>query len=262
MSHDFLASVPLPGVLEPWRERIVDLLRDRLEEIGRGAVPFAGRAFEQVLTGIGALARIVFVPILAFLLLKDGRVLYVNILTSVNDGHRPLVAEIYSDLRVLLAQYVRALVALSVITFLCFAIFLWMIGAPYAMLLAGIAAALEFIPAVGPFIAAIAILGVALITGYTKVLLLVGFLVVYRIFLDYMLQPALMSAGVKVHPLLVVFGALAGGEIAGIAGVFFSVPVMAALRVIVIRLRDRHVILTNGEPHTPAGVNGPGLPLG
>ena len=137
-----------------------------------------------------------------------------------------------------------------------------MIGAPYAMLLAGIAAALEFIPAVGPFIAAIAILGVALITGYTKVLLLVGFLVVYRIFLDYMLQPALMSAGVKVHPLLVVFGALAGGEIAGIAGVFFSVPVMAALRVIVIRLRDRHVILTNGEPHAPAGVNGPGLPLG
>lgn len=245
--QDFFSGIPLPAALEPLRERIVGALRERLDELARGAMPFAGHAFEQVVTGIGALARIVFVPILAFLLLKDGRILYARILTTIAGNDRPLVAEIYSDLRVLLAQYVRALVLLSLVTFACYSGFLAISGAPYAVLLAGIAAALEFIPAVGPFIAAITILLVAMVTGYTKWLLLIGFLVVYRIFLDYMVQPAVMSAGVKVHPVLVMFGALAGGEIAGIAGVFFSVPVIAALRVILIRLQGQRLILPSSS---------------
>ena len=46
-----------------------------------------------------------------------------------------------------------------------------------------------------------------------------------------------MSAGVEVHPLLVLFGVLAGEQIAGISGMFFSVPVMAALRILVVRMR-------------------------
>jgi predicted PurR-regulated permease PerM len=245
MKQDFFSGMPLPAALEPLRERIVPILRERLNEIGRGVLPFAGQSLERLVTGIGALARIVFVPILAFLLLKDGRTLYVRMLIGFADGQRPLVAEIYSDLRVLLAQYVRALVVLSLITFVFYAAFLALSGAPYAVLLAGIAAALEFVPAIGPFIAAVAILGVAMLTGYTKWLLLIGFLAVYRIFLDYIVQPVLMSAGVKVHPVLVMFGVLAGGEIAGIAGVFFSVPVIAALRVILIRLHKRRVILSD-----------------
>jgi predicted PurR-regulated permease PerM len=77
---------------------------------------------------------------------------------------------------------------------------------------------------------------VVIISGYTKWVLLLAFLVMYRVFLDYMVQPTLMSAGVQVHPVLVMFGALAGAEIGGISGVFFSIPVIAALRVIVMRL--------------------------
>ena len=105
-------------------------------------------------------------------------------------------------------------------------------------MLAGLAAVCEIVPAVGPFIAALIILAVVILSGYTKWLLLLGFLVVYRVFLDYMVQPTLMSSGVQVHPILVMFGALAGGEIAGISGVFFSIPVIATLRVIVMRLHD------------------------
>jgi predicted PurR-regulated permease PerM len=48
-----------------------------------------------------------------------------------------------------------------------------------------------------------------------------------------------MSAGVKIHPMLVLFGVLAGQQLAGIPGMFFSVPAMAALRLIVVRLRRR-----------------------
>jgi predicted PurR-regulated permease PerM len=58
------------------------------------------------------------------------------------------------------------------------------------------------------------------------------FLVAFRFFQDYVVSPQLLSAGMKLHPLLVIFGVLAGGSIAGVAGCFLSVPVLAGLRIV------------------------------
>jgi predicted PurR-regulated permease PerM len=112
-------------------------------------------------------------------------------------------------------------------------------SAPFPILLAGFAALLEFIPAVGPFVGGVTMLVVTSLAGYPHFWLLVIFLAVYRIFQDYVLSPYLMSTGVKIPPMLVLFGVLAGEQIAGIPGMFFSVPAMAALRLVVLRLRRR-----------------------
>ncbi len=47
----------------------------------------------------------------------------------------------------------------------------------------------------------------------------------------------LMSKGVELHPLLIIFGVLAGGEIGGVAGIFLSMPVLALIRLFYHRLR-------------------------
>jgi predicted PurR-regulated permease PerM len=110
---------------------------------------------------------------------------------------------------------------------------------PYAILLAGIAAVLELIPVVGPLTAGLLTLLVAGASGYSHLVWILAILIVYRLFQDYVLSPFLMSSGVAIHPLLVLFGVLAGEQVAGIPGMFFSVPVIAGLRIIVIRMR-RH----------------------
>ena len=209
---------------------------ERVDEIAKDALPLIGKAVGSVLTGLGAIVSAVLIPILAFFFIKDGHEIRNQIVNSTSTEHRDLVAGLFHDLRELLAQYLRALVTIAVVTFVVFSTFLAFTGAPYAVLLGGVAGLLEFIPAVGPFVAAISIIVVGIFSGYTKWVILLIFLVVYRIALDYVLQPALMSSGVQLHPLFVVFGALAGGELAGIPGVFFSIPVLAALRVIVLRL--------------------------
>ena len=58
------------------------------------------------------------------------------------------------------------------------------------------------------------------------------FLLAFRFFQDYVVSPQLLSAGMKLHPLLVIFGVLAGASIAGVAGSFLSVPVLATLRIV------------------------------
>jgi len=72
-------------------------------------------------------------------------------------------------------------------------------------------------------------------------LLLVAFLGLYRILQDYVLSPHLMSQGVELHPLLVIFGVFAGGEIGGVPGVFLSVPTLALLRLGWHHLRKRRI---------------------
>ena len=55
--------------------------------------------------------------------------------------------------------------------------------------------------------------------------------------LDYVISPRVMGASVELHPLAALFGILAGGEIAGILGVYLSIPVMASLRIVWRRWR-------------------------
>ena len=77
---------------------------------------------------------------------------------------------------------------------------------------------------------------VAALTGFDHLWLLALFFVVYRLFQDYVLNPILMSGGVAVPPLLVLFGLLAGEEIGGIVGIFLAIPVLAIARIVVIRM--------------------------
>jgi predicted PurR-regulated permease PerM len=129
-------------------------------------------------------------------------------------------------------QYMRALLFLCCATFVSFSFVLSIMGVPYPILLAATAFPLEFVPLVGPLAAAVIIMTVSIVTGYTHLLWLFAFLAVYRIFQDYVLSPHLMSKGVELHPLLVIFGVFAGGEIGGVAGIFLSIPILALVRLV------------------------------
>jgi predicted PurR-regulated permease PerM len=46
-----------------------------------------------------------------------------------------------------------------------------------------------------------------------------------------------MGHSMELHPLAAIFGVMAGGEVAGILGIFLSIPVMATLRILFRRWR-------------------------
>lgn len=239
LKQDPLGGIPLPGSLEQFRPRVTEFLRNRLEELNDNVLPVLSRASGRILTGIGSILSLVLIPILAFFFLKDGPAMRDAIIDAFDIDHQTVVAGILNDLYLLLVQYIRALVLLSMASFVATLSFLTVLGVQYAVLLAGVAAILEFIPIAGPLTSAAVILLVSAFTGFAHVWWVALFLLLYRLFQDYVLNPFLMSAGVEVHPLLVLFGVIAGEQLAGIPGMFFSVPVIAALRVVFQRLRRK-----------------------
>ena len=241
LSATHLSSVPIPDFLLPFRERLLAAMQSQAQSLSNSAVPLLQKAGGQLLSGLTALVPLILVPILAFLLLKDAPQLRDLFLGSVNDNRdRTVLAQILDDIHNLLGNYIRALVILSTVSFIAWFIFLQILGAPYQLLLAGLCGVLEFIPVVGPLLAVLIVLIVCGFTSTGGLLWIVVFFAVFRMFQDYVLNPFLLSSGVEISPIFVLFGVLAGERIAGIPGMFFSVPVMAILKVLFMRLRVVH----------------------
>jgi predicted PurR-regulated permease PerM len=221
--------------------RILAGIQRQVAEHSRDLLLPVSNAVLGLLSHAEILLFIVLVPILSFFFLKDGRTLFPNLMRSISkESQRDIFNDIANDLHLLLAGYMRAMVLLGLAAAVSYATFFGLIGLPYALLLGMIAFFCEFIPLIGPLTSAAIILLVAGLSGFGHLAWIALFLVVFRLFQDYVLSPHLLSAGTELHPLLVIFGVLAGGQIAGIPGAFLSVPIMATLRIVYIQVQRKH----------------------
>ncbi|HEY1497337.1 MAG TPA: AI-2E family transporter [Candidatus Solibacter sp.] len=244
-------SKKLPDMMAKWEEpspqapenlntvkaRVVQTIRTELYKRTSdilNALPGASLKFLEVASDV---IYVVIVPVLAFFFLKDGELIRGHMLSVVDAGPlRALVDSLLVDIHLLLAHYMRALVLLSLNTFVFYSVAFTIIGMPFGILLAVMGMCLEFIPMIGPLTAAAAILIVAAVSG-AHILTVLIFLVAYRMLQDYFVSPHLMGQGVELHPLLVLFGVFGGAEVAGVAGSFLSVPVLALARILYLRVR-------------------------
>jgi predicted PurR-regulated permease PerM len=181
---------------------------------------------------------LVAVPILAVFFLKDGRAFGEVLLSTVNTRpQREFMEGVLGDLNQMLAQFIRAQLSLAALSLLAYSSFMGLMRVPYAMALGTAGGMMEFVPVVGPLVAALVIMGVALLTSYAHWPFLLLFLVGWRMVQDYVISPRIMGKSMELHPLAAIFGVLAGGEIAGVLGVYLSIPVMASLRIVWRRWR-------------------------
>jgi predicted PurR-regulated permease PerM len=240
-NREWINTLPLPYWLEPVRARIVQMLQTELDNGGKEILPYVKSFGGQLLSGARYTIYIVLVPILSFFFLKDGSEMRRALVASMPPTRQRLVVnEILEDINLLLGKYIRALVLLAVSSFMAYSVFLGATGAQYAVLLACIAGLGEFLPVVGPAAAGVVALLVTGLSGYPHLGALAVFWLLIRLFQDYVVSPYVMGKGVDLNPLLVLFGVLAGEQIAGIVGMFLSIPVIATLRIVFVRLQRAH----------------------
>lgn len=221
------------GGLQGWsaatQARMQNWLIGHQNDIGRYSADVTRHA-EQL---AGNVMWIVLVPILAIFFLKDGAELRTSVIQFISAaGNRNFFDSILSDLDTMLAQYIRAQLLLMFFASIAYVVFLLIVQLPYALAVAAIAGVLEFVPFAGPLLALLIILGVAFVTGYQHWIALALFWLLWRGVQDYVIAPRVMAKGLDLHPLLAIFAVLIGGELAGVIGIFLSIPFVAALRIL------------------------------
>ena len=246
----------MPPVAKSMQDRILEQAEMQIREHTTQILSMVPKYSLKLLSAASYLLLAVVVPIISFFMLKDGAQLREDLVDLVAPGkNRELMEDVLSDIHTLLLQYMRALFALCMAVFASFAVAFTIMQVPFGLLLATIAFPLEFVPLVGPLTAAVIIMVVVVFAGYAHPIWVLVFLGLYRVFQDYMLSPNLMSAGVELHPLLVIFGVFAGGEIGGVAGIFLSIPVLAMFRIIIRRVRKQRLMPPKSALLETAGTN-------
>jgi predicted PurR-regulated permease PerM len=191
---------------------------------------------------------VVLIPVLAVFFLRDGRQFSATLLHTFSElNQRRFLRLIMTDLDVMLAHFIRAQLILAGISLVAYSAVLSVLRFPYALVLGFAAGAMEFIPVVGPLVAALVIVFVGFLTAYPHLWALILFFAVWRVVQDYFVSPRVMGGTLKVHPLAAIAAVLMGAELGGVLGVYLSIPVVATIRIVWVRWQKYSAVIATAD---------------
>jgi predicted PurR-regulated permease PerM len=187
---------------------------------------------------LGGIIGFVTILIVTFYLLVDSRNIHDTFLRIFPFSERPRVSAITRAITVKVSAWLGGQLFLAAVIGVTTVIGLWALGIPFFYVLALIAAIGELIPVVGPILAAVPAVAVALTVSPQKALLVVIFFLVQQQFENHILVPKVMSRQVGVSAVVVIVALLIGGNLLGIVGALLAVPTAAIIQVLVMEILD------------------------
>ncbi len=221
-----------------YRESVSEQLQTQvdasLQRIGDGVITTAQNAlastFTVLTTTVGWIFSLTIVPFWLFYVLYDRAKLMRGLNDMLPEGYRIDFANLVQVTDNVLSSYVRGQIVLSVATGLMVFAALAYLRVQFALLLAVLAALLQFIPIVGPILSAVPAVVVATIQSPLLGLWTgISFLAIQQI-VGSILGPRIAGNSVKLNPAVMLIVLVIGNELAGLWGMLVAVPLTAIIR--------------------------------
>lgn len=231
----------LPAYIQNATELIgVNISREELQEIITSQIGAIGSNALQVTTRVfGGAFNILTIIVLSFYLLLDHTRVKNSVASLFSNNSNKKAVEILSKVEYKLGAWLRGQIFLS----LFIGVFTWvglsLIGLEYALPLALLAGMLEIVPTLGPIIAAIPAILIALSVSLPLAIVVTGFYILIQIIENNFLVPRIMQRAVGLHPIIVILGIIVGGRLLGIIGALLAVPFISLIIVVASEVRKR-----------------------
>ncbi len=205
---------------------------------------------------ISTLGWTILILFLSFYMVKDHQLLFQSILNLVPKSHQADIYHLGNEISLTWNAFLRGQLVLCVVVGVIIFFLALIIDLPNPLILAIIAGLAEFLPTIGPVLAAIPAafigffqnqsswIGNNLSPFWFMILILGLYAFIYQLE-NYYLVPRIIGRHLKLHPLVVILGALAGASVAGLLGVLIAAPLLATGRLI---LRYIYHKLTDQPP--------------
>ncbi|MFS1513815.1 AI-2E family transporter [Chengkuizengella sp. SCS-71B] len=204
-----------------------------------------GKEVSQLISDIGSYINMMFlafiVPFLAFYMLKDFKLIEKGSLAIIPSKHRKQTVRLLINIDEALGNYIRGQFLVCVVVGILAYIGYWVIGMPYALLLASVVAVFNIIPYLGPFFGAAPAIIMAATISFKMVLFVAIVNIIVQILEGNVISPQIVGRTLHLHPMSIIFALLVGGELAGVVGLILAVPVFAVMKVIVHHVFDYYV---------------------
>jgi predicted PurR-regulated permease PerM len=235
-----------------WLESIQDQtsrwpmgLHERIED---GIVGFEKRLetlLSTVLTSmvniLNSLFVIAIIPFIAFYMLKDINVLKKAAWYLTPRKWRQQGILFLRDVNSSLGSYIRGQLLVCVLIGTISAILFWVVKMNYPLLLGFIIGVTNVIPYFGPVIGAIPAVIIAATISVKMVIFVLIIIFALQFLEGNILSPLIVGKSLHMHPLMIMFALLAGGEVAGVIGLILAVPILAILKVAIIHARNHFI---------------------
>ncbi|EAC6463023.1 AI-2E family transporter [Listeria monocytogenes] len=222
-------------------DQIKDKLNTNMSDIMKTLSTKGTSVINSAISSIGSIVgtvtevvlAIVTTPLVLFYLLKDGKKIPDFLLKMLPVNGRAHTRQVLGEANHQISSYIRGQIIVS----LCIGILLFIgyliIGLPYALTLAIIAACTSIVPYLGPAIAITPAIIIAIVTSPWLLIKLIIVWCVVQLLEGKFISPQVMGKTLKVHPITILFVILVAGNLFGVLGVIFAVPGYAVLKVIV-----------------------------
>lgn len=214
-------------------ERGIDLAPVRESVFGRlteAAGGLVSRAMGMATALIGNLSKVLLSPLMAFYLLRDRRRIASTLTLLLPVDRRAQGVRAAREMKRESAAFFRGQLLLSLAVGGMTAIALAVVGVPGWLLLGVLMGVLELVPYIGPVIAGVPAVLLALQGGWVKALWTLAVILVIQEVEGAVLSPRLVGGATALHPLAVLLLVSAGGMIGGALGMVAVIPAVVSVR--------------------------------
>ena len=231
---------PLYTPVNQWLRSVVQPDLTTIQNLQRYFFPVATGAASVVIGAVTSIFWLFFIVILVFILVRDGPRIRGGVLNLVPVAWRPESDRLISELTSVWNLFVQGQFVMNSVIGIIVWILMGILGVRNAPALGLLAAVMEFVPGIGLTIAAIPAVLIALIIGSSwlpipnlafGVIVALTYVVLGQVENAY-LMPRIVGRRIALHPAIVIVGAAAGAQIAGVLGILLAAPAIASLRVI------------------------------
>ncbi|MFX4263198.1 AI-2E family transporter [Pelotomaculum propionicicum] len=180
----------------------------------------------------GSIFKIILAPVLSFYILKDLELIKLKALSVLPAAWRDEAVDLFKQIDRVLGSFIKGYLLVAAIVGGMTAVVMALLGVDFALMLGLFAGLTELIPYFGPIIGAVPAVCLALLESkWLAVKVVAAFFIIHQLE-GNIISPKILGDKVGLHPLVVIFSLLAGGELYGLTGMLLAVPAAAVLRVI------------------------------
>lgn len=219
-------------------------LAGQLDQLKGGGSGFVSNAGSFVMSLGGGLADALLIIVGGIFLAASPRFYRAGLIKLVPEQRRDLTAEAIEDSGTALRLWLKAQLITMAAVGLATGIGLWLVGVDNSLAFGLLAALLEFIPFVGPILAAIPAILIAAATDPQMALWVAGVYFVVQQLEGYVFSPLLQQWAVDLPGAVLLFSLLAMGTLFGALGIIFAAPLTVVIYVLVKKLYVREALDT------------------
>jgi predicted PurR-regulated permease PerM len=224
-----------------WPDGLQGKMNDGIDAFEKRLDTFLTVLVEFLLNFLNSALVIMIIPFISFYMLKDFPILkrMVWYLTPKTWRQRGLL--FLRDVDESLGSYIRGQLLVCIIIGGMSALAFWIFHLKYPLLLGIIIGVTDVIPFFGAIIGAVPAVVIAATVSVKLVIITIATIVILQFLEGNILSPYIVGKTLHMHPLLIMLAITAGGEIGGMLGLLFAVPVLVVLRVAISHAKNHFI---------------------